>query len=67
MFSLASDAPKNENDPYGIRYATFVVPLVKAVQELNAKVEEQQQMINALLLKNDSNIEKYKFTTGNSL
>jgi len=51
------DAPKNENDPYGIRYATFVVPLVKAVQELSAKVEEQQQMINALLLKNDSSTE----------
>ena len=29
------DAPKNENDLYGLRYAAFVVPLVKAVQELN--------------------------------
>jgi len=37
------DAPKNENDPYGIRYATFVVPLVKAVQELTAKIEEQEK------------------------
>jgi trimeric autotransporter adhesin len=27
------DAPKNENDFYGLRYAEFVVPLVKAVQE----------------------------------
>jgi hypothetical protein len=33
------DAPKNDNDLYGLRYADFVVPLVKAVQE-------QQQMIN---------------------
>ena len=43
------DAPKNDNDPYGIRYSAFVVPLVKAVQELSAKVEEQQQQIQALL------------------
>ncbi len=28
------DAPKNDNDLYGLRYAEFVVPLVKAVQEL---------------------------------
>ncbi len=28
------DAPKNEKDYYGLRYAEFVVPLVKAVQEL---------------------------------
>ena len=33
------DAPKNEQDLYGLRYAEFVVPLVKAVQELNAKLE----------------------------
>jgi len=31
------DAPKNENDVYGLRYAEFVVPLVKAVQELHAE------------------------------
>ncbi|MCB2219850.1 MAG: tail fiber domain-containing protein [Bacteroidetes bacterium] len=28
------DAPKNDKDTYGLRYAEFVVPLVKAVQEL---------------------------------
>ncbi len=39
------DAPKNDNDPYTIRYAEFVVPLVKAVQELSAKTEEQQKQI----------------------
>jgi len=32
------DKPKNENTPYGLRYAEFVVPIVKAIQE-------QQQMI----------------------
>ncbi|MBK6483732.1 MAG: tail fiber domain-containing protein [Chitinophagaceae bacterium] len=29
------DVPKNEKDMYGLRYAEFVVPLVKAVQELS--------------------------------
>jgi trimeric autotransporter adhesin len=33
------DTPKNENDFYGLRYAEFVVPLVKALQELEAKNE----------------------------
>lgn len=37
----AVDKPKNENGMYGLRYAEFVVPLVKAMQE-------QQQMINEL-------------------
>ena len=39
------DAAKNENDVYGLRYAEFVVPLVKAVQELNQKNEAQQKEI----------------------
>ena len=29
------DAAKNDKDLYGLRYAEFVVPLVKAVQELS--------------------------------
>jgi len=29
------DAPKNDKDLYGLRYSEFVVPLVKAVQELS--------------------------------
>jgi hypothetical protein len=33
------DAPKNKNDIYGLRYADFVVPLVKAVQELSTQNE----------------------------
>ena len=32
------DKPKNEKDSYGLRYAEFVTPLVKAIQE-------QQRMI----------------------
>lgn len=34
------DAPKNVKDFYGLRYAEFVVPLVKAVQELDEKTKE---------------------------
>jgi len=41
------DMPKNENDMYGLRYAEFVVPLVKAVQE-------QQQQIEDLKAENDA-------------
>jgi hypothetical protein len=42
------DAPKNEKDYYGLRYAEFVVPLVKAVQELNA-INEAQRITNEQL------------------
>jgi hypothetical protein len=40
------DKPKNETSHYGLRYAEFVVPLVKAVQE-------QQQMIDDLRKENE--------------
>ncbi len=49
------DAAKNSKDLYGLRYAEFVVPLVKAVQELSnandakdATINTQQQQINDL-------------------
>lgn len=42
------EAPQNDRDHYSIRYAEFVVPLVKAVQELSAKVEKQQSEIQEL-------------------
>jgi len=42
------DAPKNEHDLYGIRYAEFVVPLVKAVQELTKQNEALTKRIEAL-------------------
>jgi len=35
------DAPKADDDMYGLRYAEFVVPLVKAVQEQQEMIEEQ--------------------------
>jgi hypothetical protein len=40
------DAAKNENDTYGLRYAEFVVPLVKGMQE-------QQEIINGLKKQNN--------------
>ena len=46
------DAPKNDKDFYGLRYAEFVVPLVKAVQELNTKnnvLEARIEKLEALL------------------
>lgn len=53
------DVPKNDKDLYGLRYSEFVVPLVKAVQELskqndalkdqNTELEDRLQKIEALL------------------
>lgn len=42
------EAPKNEKDLYGLRYSDFVVPLVKAVQELSAQNETLQNRVSAL-------------------
>lgn len=42
------DAPKNESDMYSLRYADFVVPLVKAVQQLSGKNDSLQQEIATL-------------------
>jgi trimeric autotransporter adhesin len=43
------DAPKNENDLYGLRYAEFVVPLVKAVQEQQIIIDRQNKKIDELI------------------
>ena len=42
------DAPKNGNGSYGLRYATFVVPLVKGMQEQQAVIEQQEERIKIL-------------------
>ena len=49
------DMPVNKNDYYGIRYAQFVAPLIKAVQEQQKiidlqedKMLEMQNQINKL-------------------
>ena len=44
------DKPKNANDLYSLRYAEFVVPLVKAVQEQQTVIEAQQSTIAELQL-----------------
>jgi len=40
------ETPPNDGTPYSLRYAEFVVPLVKAVQELAGQNEEQQEIID---------------------
>ena len=39
------EVPQNDADHYSIRYAAFVVPLVKAVQELTREVESLKKQI----------------------
>ncbi|MEJ1242412.1 tail fiber domain-containing protein [Chryseolinea sp. T2] len=39
------ESPQNKGDHYAIRYAEFVVPLVKAVQELSKEVEVLKQQL----------------------
>lgn len=51
------DAAKNENDTYGLRYAEFVVPLVKAVQEQQAMIkalEKQNELLQERIAKLES-------------
>jgi len=43
------NAPKNDNDHYSISYSQFIMPLVKAVQELNEQKIQQDKKINDLL------------------
>jgi len=40
--------PKTEQDHYGLSYESFVVPLVKAVQELSKQVIDLQNQVNQL-------------------
>jgi len=42
------DKPKNDNDMYGLRYAEFVVSLVKAVQEQQQNDRNSQKQIDDL-------------------
>ena len=45
------DKPKNANDQYGLRYAEFVVPLVKAMQEQQVIIDAQNKKITDLELR----------------
>jgi len=51
------DAPENKNDHYGLRYAEFVVPLVKAVQEQQLTIESLLK-VNSELEQRITNLEK---------
>ena len=51
------DAPENSKDIYGLRYADFVVPIVKSVQELNVLLLEKNNEIESL---KKSNLELQK-------
>jgi len=42
------DAPKNKEGFYGLRYAEFVVPLVRSVQELDAENKELKKDVEDL-------------------
>ncbi|MFM9911787.1 MAG: tail fiber domain-containing protein [Chitinophagaceae bacterium] len=48
------DVPKNEFGFYGLRYAEFVVPLVKAMQEQQAIIEKLKREIELLKKKNNA-------------
>lgn len=43
-------------DRYGLRYAEFVVPLVKAIQELQPKIEQQEEVFQ----QQDHQLDSYK-------
>ncbi|MEO6168681.1 MAG: tail fiber domain-containing protein [Chitinophagales bacterium] len=44
------DKPQNESSLYGLRYSEFVVPIVKAVQELSSENDELKSRIEKLEL-----------------
>jgi trimeric autotransporter adhesin len=50
------DKPKNNTDLYGLRYAEFTIPLIKAVQELSKQNAEMKKELDELkeLVKNSS-------------
>jgi hypothetical protein len=55
------DKPRTENGLYGLRYAEFVVPLVKAVQEQQQIINDLQKRITELERKQNNS-----FSSGNS-
>ena len=62
------DAAKNDKDLYGLRYAEFVVPLVKAVQELSKMNDEKDAQIAAMnerLTKLESLLQSTSVATSN--
>ncbi|MEM0992789.1 MAG: tail fiber domain-containing protein [Bacteroidota bacterium] len=63
------DKPQNESDHYKLRYATFVVPLVKAVQELsesNSMKDAKIEALEARLAKIESLLSNNSKAAGNA-
>ena len=54
------DKPDNANTLYGLRYSDFVVPLVKAVQELNDSLKQSNENLTAKLNAQQKEIEELK-------
>ncbi len=48
------DKPQTSDGLYGIRYGDFVVPLVKAIQELSQKVDVLQKQLDAATAANNA-------------
>ena len=67
------DAAKNDKDLYGLRYAEFVVPLVKAVQELSKQNDDLKSEISdlksqvELLQQNSSDAKPFKTSESSAL
>src|SRR6266498_4749931 len=64
------DAAKSDKDLYGLRYNDFIMPLVKAVQEISKENEELKSRIEKLeankqsnVASSQSNIQSPKFAT----
>jgi hypothetical protein len=54
------DAPKNDKDFYGLRYSEFVVPLVKAVQELSQQNDEMKKTYEVKINELQNQIDELK-------
>lgn len=52
---IGIETPQNEKDHYSIRYAEFVVPLVKAIQEQQQEIEVLKNLVNELISTNKAN------------
>lgn len=59
------DKPKNSTDYYGLRYAEFTVPLIKAVQEQQKMIDEKDKKMDQLqqnLAKQQAELNELKTT-----
>ena len=43
------DNPKGESDFYGLRYASFVVPIVKSIQEIDENQKTQEELMKMIM------------------